>query len=158
MVVSSDNGLTGVNLMSFKQTTLKNWIADLCGNDEECEQKLRNLLSQDWEVLNTIKIAFSESNIPRVQWIIKNFLTQKDIIIRTCKDCSKKNFVYNVNLIGLKCEQCHQLLLEPTNKVAKVKEVSLEKVKKNCIYCSKPVSPLPNAITCISCRNTGFVY
>jgi hypothetical protein len=54
MVVSSDNGLAGVNLMSFTQTTLKNWKADLCGNDEECEQKLRNLLSQDREVLNTI--------------------------------------------------------------------------------------------------------
>lgn len=45
--------------MSFTQTTLKNWIAEFMWNDEECEQRLRKLLCQDREVLNTIKIAFS---------------------------------------------------------------------------------------------------
>jgi len=144
--------------MSYTQTTLKNWIADLCGNDEDCEQKLRNLLREDREVLNSIQVAFDEPNIPRVQWIIDNFLTQKKIIIRTCKACSKKNFIFNANLIGLKCEQCQQLLLKPAKKETVKVDKTPDKTRKTCLYCSNQVSPLPNAVTCMSCRNAGFCY
>ncbi|MFF2290474.1 hypothetical protein [Peribacillus butanolivorans] len=138
--------------MSVVLSQLKEWIFELSGNDTECEQKLRELLLQDKQLVRNINIAYNDSNIPRIHNLIKGYLSAKNIIVRTCKVCNKKNFISSDYLIGIKCEQCHQLLLEPMKReTIKVKEKTLKEERKKCLYCGNSVSPLSNAITCYSC-------
>lgn len=139
------------------KSELKEWLGNLSGNDKECELKVRSLLNQDKDLIYEINFAYASGNVPRVQQLIKDYLSNQRIIIRTCKECSKKNLVYSYKLEVMRCEQCQKPLLKP-----KVKEhVQHEDIKnkeeiRKCIYCGKEVSPLSNAVTCYSCRNVSF--
>ncbi|MEH7483959.1 hypothetical protein V7157_23410 [Neobacillus drentensis] len=144
------------------KTELAEWIADFCGNDEECEQKLRKLMLQDKELVRSINVAFNSGNVPRIQQLIKNYLSDKRMIIRTCKACNKKNFISSHNLVGMKCEQCDQLLLQPkkvdTDKVEVVKLESkpiIKEQERKCIYCGNPVS-LTYSRVCSGCSEFRY--
>ncbi|MDD9312579.1 hypothetical protein PUS82_14985 [Cytobacillus firmus] len=143
--------------MSAIQKELKDWIANLSGNDKECEQKIRTLLNQDKYLVYEIKFAYEDNNTPRIKKLIKDYLSRKKIIVRTCKECSKKNLIYSDKLEVLKCEHCQQPLLKPKAKeLVQHGDIKNKEQRRKCIYCGNEVSPLSNAVTCYSCRNVSF--
>jgi hypothetical protein len=137
---------------------LRHWFSDLCGNDMDCEQKLRYLLRQDKGLIRNINYAYNKTNVIDVKKLIKEHLSIHKIIVRTCKHCNKKNLISSEVLKEAECEQCNNKLLESKKIVSQVvqSDESLLKERKNCIYCGNPVSSISNSFTCYSCKNVGF--
>ncbi|MFF2752796.1 hypothetical protein ACFVR1_03425 [Psychrobacillus sp. NPDC058041] len=140
--------------MTIIKNELAEWLTSLCGTDKECEQDIRLFLRQDKTVIKEIKIEFEKGNIQFVQRIITKYLSESNKIIRTCKACDKKHFISIDELEGMKCKKCNETLLKRA-----IVEGNSKKTKdsvRKCLYCSNPVSPLENAITCFYHRDVSF--
>lgn len=143
--------------MNLVQRKFQEWLLDYCKDDPDCEKMLRDLLKRDKAVLKEINIAYEESNIYSLEMTIKKFTSNNRILIRTCKNCHKANFVHNTSLVDFKCVNCQILLFQtPTDGIISSQIIKNEKTQRCCLYCNNPVSSLPNSVTCLSCRGVSF--
>jgi predicted RNA-binding Zn-ribbon protein involved in translation (DUF1610 family) len=109
-----------MNTMNNIQVELKTWLTNLCASSPEFEQRLRTLLLQNKTLVRNINIAFKTKDIKHIQIMIKDFMIENKIFIRTCSSCNKKYFLVgkpDEKVYKRKCDQCGEPLFLSASKI-----------------------------------------
>lgn len=145
--------------MENVQIELRKWLSEYCGNVQEYEYQVRKLINLNKIVTSRIRSAYSSRDIEKIKELIKEFLIEKNIWIKTCNNCKKVNYISGKRgerILNRKCEQCYHFLYKNEKEEIEEFDKSTTTTKK-CLYCNNPVTP-PNTVTCYSHNNVGFNY
>ncbi|WML45399.1 hypothetical protein [Neobacillus sp. PS3-40] len=137
---------------------MKNWLLlEVCKGDPDCDKKIRELILVDKKLVKNLNELFVKNTMYEIKKLITNYIKENKIIIRTCKECGKKNVISSDNLIEAKCVDCNkQLVIRQDNKKIDSfnKEHQNNNKGKKCIYCGAPVAPYSNMV-CQNCYRTN---
>ncbi|CEG25672.1 hypothetical protein [Bacillus sp. B-jedd] len=148
--------------MLSRKDEMKNWLLnEVCKADPGCDKKIRELILADKKLVKKInEIFYTYNPMNDIKKSIMDFLTENKIIIRTCKECGKKNVISSDDILEASCEDCLQPLLK---RQVQKKTVSFHKESqenyegKKCIYCGSPVAPFSNMV-CPRCYQSNSLY
>jgi len=111
---------------------MKNWLLyEVCKGDPDCDKKIRQLILADKKLVKKINEFFLKNEMYEIKKTITNFIIECKIIIRTCKECEKKNVISSDYLFEAKCVDFNKQLLKRQDNNNKSVSFSKENQEKN---------------------------